>query len=117
LHLKPDFSIEQALINGCHRLLVSGELDLATSPELERALTRLCLDGASEIEIDLRSVRFIDSTGLRTLLLAKDLCAEHGAEFFVIPSDNATQRKLFEVTRVTELLPWRGGMETTGSDS
>lgn len=117
MHPEPDFSIEQVEINRCRRLVVSGELDLATSPQLERELTQLCLDGAREIEIDLRRVIFIDSTGLRTLLNAKDICHSHAVDFFVIPSNEGMQRKLFDVTRVSGLLPWRGGREPAGSDS
>ena len=58
---------------GCHTLSLVGELDASTAPELEAAIERLCEDGASEIVLDMHELSFIDSSGLRLILGAKQL--------------------------------------------
>lgn len=63
-------SFEARIIgSGTHavRVVVSGELDLAVAPCLEDALRR-AMTLASDIVVDLSEVRFIDSTGLYTIL-------------------------------------------------
>jgi anti-sigma B factor antagonist len=54
-----------------HRIAPSGELDLATSPELERELLRAEQTDAEEIELDLAGLTFIDSAGIRVLISAE----------------------------------------------
>jgi anti-sigma B factor antagonist len=91
-----------------HTLVLSGELDLATSPALERTIERLCADGAEELVIDLRGLLFIDSTGIRTILRSKELCGDRECEFALIRGSASTQR-LFELTGLDEKLPFRDG--------
>jgi anti-anti-sigma factor len=45
-----------------------GELDLATVPMVDEQLSELSSAGFTRLVLDLRSVRFLDSTGLRMLL-------------------------------------------------
>ncbi|MHB8533120.1 MAG: STAS domain-containing protein [Solirubrobacteraceae bacterium] len=101
------FALQQAEPDGRARLVLSGELDLATAPELEAALTRLCESGVHEIEIDLGEIDFIDSTGLRAILLAKDSSAKAGIEFFLVPSRSERHRRLFELTGLRSLFSRR----------
>ena len=53
-------------------LTLSGELDLASTPVLERELEALESAGATKILIDLAGVGFMDSTGLQALLRARE---------------------------------------------
>jgi len=46
----------------------SGELDLATAPQLERAVRGLAARGATAIEVDLARIEFMDCAGLGTLV-------------------------------------------------
>lgn len=94
-----------------HTLVLSGELDLASSPALEQAIEQLCGDGAEEVVIDLRGLQFIDSTGIRTILRSKDLCGSRECEFALIRGSAGTQR-LFELTGLDEKLPFRDGSST-----
>ena len=98
------FNIEESEESGRSRLVLSGELDLATAPLLEEALTRLCESGVTHVEIDLGDIDFIDSLGLRAILLAKDTCAKAGIEFFLVPARAERHRRLFELTGLRELL-------------
>jgi anti-anti-sigma factor len=47
---------------------LSGEIDLATSPTLERRLGELIRQGARTLVLDLSEITFCDVTGMNTLL-------------------------------------------------
>jgi anti-sigma B factor antagonist len=49
-------------------LLLAGELDAATVPQLELALDKAENAGAEQIVVDLERLTFIDSTGLQALV-------------------------------------------------
>jgi anti-anti-sigma factor len=52
-------------------LVLSGELDIASSPALVQALEDAGSSIPNRLVIDLTEVTFMDSTGLRALLLAR----------------------------------------------
>jgi len=55
------------------RLLVSGELDLFREPDLRRALDDVLADTTPErLVLDVSGVQFLDSSGLRALLMCRD---------------------------------------------
>lgn len=54
------------------QLVVSGDMDLATTPVLQEAAAKL---GGGSITLDLSGIAFIDSTGLHLLI---DLRRAHG---------------------------------------
>lgn len=68
--------------DGCVRVVVAGEIDLATSGlmlgGLVDALTR---DGLTRIEIDLSSVRLLDASGVGALLAVRNRAAASGVQF------------------------------------
>jgi anti-sigma B factor antagonist len=101
------FDIRQEDREGRYRLVLQGELDLASADKLEAAITRLCTAGALEIELDLRDVTFLDSQGLRAILGGREACARHHADYFLIRGENPVQQRLFEVTGLLDALPWR----------
>jgi anti-sigma B factor antagonist len=86
-------------------LVLDGELDLVTAPELEDTIAALCLEGTRELVLDMRRVLFMDSSGLRTVLASMDMCRLHGCEAMLIPG--AACRRLFEITGVVGDLPLR----------
>ena len=72
------------------QLVVSGDMDLATAPVLQRAVEKL---GGRSIALDLSGVAFIDSTGLHLLI---DLRRAHGPLRLVAASSAVD--KLLEIT-------------------
>jgi anti-sigma B factor antagonist len=64
---------------------VVGELDLVTSPQLERKLREAEID-ARLVVVDMRDVRFMDSSGVHVLVAASDEAEWGGARLMVIPS-------------------------------
>jgi anti-sigma B factor antagonist len=90
-----------------HTLSLVGELDLATAPELQAAIEGLCNDGAAEIVLDLHELSFIDSTGLRLILISGQMCERQGCEFSLTRAQPPAQR-LFELTGIMGRLAFRG---------
>ena len=58
--------------SGPGRVVVAGEIDLRTSPELREALADASTVEGSELVIDLTGVTFIDSSGISELLRASN---------------------------------------------
>jgi anti-anti-sigma factor len=102
------FEVQDVVSGGRHRLVLTGELDLAPAAELEATLFRICADGTKEIALDLSKLRFMGSIGLRLMLLARELCEEHGYEFQLIAGPANIQR-VFEMTGLLDVLPFRTG--------
>jgi anti-anti-sigma factor len=99
---------------GARRTLVlSGEVDLATAPQLEGAVQQACADGARALTLDMGALTFIDSRGLRAILEARKLCATYEATFFLTPGPPQIQR-LFEVTGLLSALPFRASGDEPG---
>ena len=81
---------------GFTRVSVSGELDLATAPELADALAEAPA-GAAVVILDLSQLTFIDSTGLHMILAARARLAEADCRLVLIPGAHQVQR-IFEIT-------------------
>lgn len=85
------------------RLELSGELDLASAPQLERALARAKHGRPATLVLDLRDLSFLDSCGLRELLGTQRACEEAGCSLTLIAG--APARRLFELTGVAARVP------------
>ncbi len=82
-------------------LRLEGELDLASSPILERALEGAEIADTQLLVLDLDELRFVDSTGLRIILLAHEGARSRGQEFAITPGSPQVQR-LLSITSVAE---------------
>ena len=82
---------------------VSGELDLASSPELERELDRGTASDVKLLIIDLRELEFMDSTGLSVLVRAHQKAMQSGKRFAIVKGPQQVQR-LLSLTGVAERL-------------
>jgi anti-sigma B factor antagonist len=97
-----DFSVEVSLDEHAAVVAVTGELDLATSPELEAALERTS-SGPDVVILDLRGVSFMDSTGLSLLVKARRRAQDAHQQLAVVKGGAQVQR-LLELTGVAERL-------------
>jgi anti-sigma B factor antagonist len=86
---------------GRHTLLLEGDLDISSGPELKASITRLCEQGTERLTLDLSKLTFMDSTGLHAIISASQLCAKHGSEFSVTSAPLAVQR-VFEICGLAE---------------
>ena len=50
---------------------VSGDLDAQTSAALDEVISAMLADGAQELVFDLAALEFLDSSGLRSMVLAR----------------------------------------------
>jgi anti-anti-sigma factor len=78
---------------------VAGELDLLTSPELERTLRAAKLHGRLVV-LDARAVTFIDSSGIRVILDASKNAEWGGAPLLLVAG--AVVKHMLAVTGVRE---------------
>ncbi|HEY5258800.1 MAG TPA: STAS domain-containing protein [Candidatus Baltobacteraceae bacterium] len=79
-------------------LHVFGEIDLSNTAEFETAI-HSAAGALLPVVINLEHCRYIDSSGLRTLVLAK---RRLGTQFrLVVPQDNPI-RRLFDITQLTQ---------------
>ena len=88
----------QRLDSGADYVVVlGGEVDLYTAPELKQELHRLVGEGATRIIVDMSETTFIDSTTLGVLLsVVKRVRPEGGAVVLVCPDRNV--KRIFEIT-------------------
>jgi anti-sigma B factor antagonist len=84
-------------------IAVSGELDIASAPELEQALDQIRPDQTKLVIVDLRELEFMDSTGLSIIVRAHQRLSEHGCELSLVKGPPQVQR-LLDLTGVTERL-------------
>jgi anti-anti-sigma factor len=81
-----------------------GELDLLSTAELEPELERLVDEpGVDVVALDLRELEFLDSSGLRLIVIAERGLREAGRRLVLVRGPQPVQR-VFEITRMTERL-------------
>jgi anti-sigma B factor antagonist len=105
-----DLSIDQGTQGSWRLLTVSGEIDLYTAPKLREALS--ATDGGTDLAVDLRGVRFMDSMGLGVLIGARRRTVEGDGRFALVCTEGPVLRVLdvsglttvFEVVSTPEAL-------------
>ncbi len=80
---------------------VEGRLDTTTAPELEASLKE-DIEGVEELVIDLASLEYISSAGLRVLLAAQKIMMKQGK--MVVTNPNDVISEIFEVTGFRDIL-------------
>jgi anti-anti-sigma factor len=84
---------------------VTGDIDLAALRPLEHARDRALADNPGRLLIDLRGVRFIDSSGLK-FLIETDRLAKNGGSRLELFRPPDTAMRVFVVTGVDRHLPF-----------
>jgi anti-sigma B factor antagonist len=101
----PYLTIEVTSASDAHTIVLSGEVDLLGTPQIEAALKDAYDANPELIVIDLKNLTFIDSSGLHALVTGHELCRARGQELRIIPGPANVQR-LFELTGMNEVLPF-----------
>jgi anti-anti-sigma factor len=78
-------------------LALAGELDLETTPELDRRLEEIDATKLKRLLVDLRAVEFMDSTGLASIVRAQRFANSNGHSLVLRRGPSQVQR-LFELT-------------------
>jgi anti-sigma B factor antagonist len=97
------FGIEVRTLPDRVVLCLHGELDLASAPMLAQEIEKASSESAAMVVLDLKELRFIDSTGLRIVLAANERAQERGQEFALTRASEQVQR-LLSITGVGEHL-------------
>jgi anti-anti-sigma factor len=111
------FDITLRWSDGRRAMLVSGELTVETAKVVRALLDIVCANNATEVELDLRDVTFIDSTGIGVIMVAKKACAGRGCGFVLIPSKAPQPARLWELSGLQDRLGWREGPAPSSSST
>ena len=99
---EPPFAIHLDERDERRVLRLAGDFDLSNAPQAAEALAGAC-DGAGRVELDLSGVRFMDSSGLHTLVSARRRADRDGCALVVGPVSDEV-RQVLELTRTLDWL-------------
>ena len=85
---------------------LQGYLDMRSTAVLEEKLLSIEAEGPEAVVLDLRGLRFLDSTGVALTLQANARAAEAGRRFVIVPGPSAVQRP-FELAGLESVLEFR----------
>ena len=80
---------------------VEGRLDTLTAPEFEKKMGEL-LGGVSELVLDMTSLEYVSSAGLRVILKAQKVMFNNGKMKLI--GVNESVREVFEITGFDNIL-------------
>jgi anti-sigma B factor antagonist len=105
---QPPFHCEITRRDGVTQLRPEGDLDMSTVQEVDAALREVFTDGAKRIVVDLRGLRFMDSTGITLFARWNTHAARDGFELALIQGDERIAR-LFTLTGLDEYFTFVAG--------
>jgi anti-sigma B factor antagonist len=104
VHVTDTSFISSAAAAGVVRVAVTGEIDMATSQALATALREAVrTEDAKEVEVDLSGVTFMDSSGIRALVMSQGYATEHGVTLYAT-NPHPHVRRVLEITGLLTLL-------------
>jgi anti-sigma B factor antagonist len=98
-----DLRIETRLEGERAELLLLGEFDLAGIERFREALAKVEQGDPNVIVIDLDGLEFMDSSGLRALIVADDRARDAQRRLAIVPGP-AQIRRVFEITQIEQRL-------------
>jgi anti-sigma B factor antagonist len=102
--LQPDLSLTTKR-NGSKAIVhVKGDLDAFSAPSLEAEVAHLVAGDVTDVVFDLSATGFLDSSGLRALLVAERSVLDHGGKITLRAPSEPVQR-LLEITGLSDHFP------------
>lgn len=101
------------LSNGWVSIAVEGEVDLATVEDLQEAIDAVLADRAEDLVVDLTSSSFMDSTGLKALVMSHRKFDEVGRSF-AIAVDGGPISRLIDLSGVDKTIRTVKSVEELG---
>lgn len=98
IQIKKDISAQNA---GAVTVTLTGSLDTATAPELERQLVPALAGGVKDLVFDLAQLKFISSAGLRVFSNSRKTLKERGGQASFVNM----QSQIAEVFEIMKSLP------------
>ena len=103
------YNLEHDPLDAGHLVAISGELDIAATPELSTVMLIAAGAPGTLVVLDLADVEFIDSTALGTILKSAGEIESAGKRLRIVCGDGPV-RRLLEMTNLTnrfQLCPTR----------
>jgi anti-anti-sigma factor len=91
---------------------LTGELDIAKAPMLASVVEGSALAEVKRITLDLEHLEFMDSSGLRVVIMLREQCRERGQQFTITKPTRQVQH-LLDVIGLSE----PAGAAVRGEDS
>jgi anti-anti-sigma factor len=88
---------------GCTTVIVAGELDDSTAPDLRERLAQVTADLVGDLVLDIGLLTFVDSTGLALFVAQHKKLRSQGSRL-IISSPSPMARRLMEITGLTRIL-------------
>lgn len=101
--MQSQFRVDVRREEGGTVIALSGELDLASSPDLEEKLDEVFGSDVELVVLDLRELEFMDSTGLSVLIRAHQTAEGAERRLYLVKGPPQVQR-LLTLTGVGERL-------------
>ena len=101
--MQRSFTVQLQPLSDAALIVVSGELDIASAPELEQMLDQVEPELTKLVIVDLRELEFMDSTGLSIIVRAHQRLSECDCELTLIKGQPQVQR-LLDLTGVADRL-------------
>lgn len=98
------FLVREQRDGGLAVIAPDGELDVSTALQVEERVAA-SLESLSALLLDLRRVSFIDSSGLRAVLVAAERCREAGTELTILRSEAVD--RVIQLAQLGQGLPMR----------
>jgi anti-sigma B factor antagonist len=90
--------------SGAANVMVDGELDVSNVDRLYECVRKLIREGQSNIVLNLRRLRYMDSTGMAILVAARKRAADVGGQFRVEVQPNSIVARLLEISGLLRIL-------------
>jgi anti-sigma B factor antagonist len=109
----PVFEISSQVSDGFCVVRVAGELDMAHEEDLRGELQRALEREQEGIVVDLSDCEFIDSSGIRSLLVGREAQqgADRGKRGLAVAAANEQIVRIFSVMGIDEAIPVRPTVE------
>ena len=97
----PDLTLSTDRAGARAVVTIAGELDAYSAPGLEGEVSQLLADEVAELVFDLSATRFLDSSGLRTILTTQRRLADRDGRL-VLRAPSEPVRRLLDITGLTD---------------
>ncbi|MFB7576782.1 STAS domain-containing protein [Streptomyces sp. NPDC056165] len=114
--MHPEFHISHHDESNWTVVEIGGDVDVATVPHIrEYVAHRIMAEGRHRLIIDLTRVRFIDSTGLGTLVAIRKWIQARAGDLRLVLT-NPDVLRIFRITSLRRVFPIHESVETALSD-
>ena len=105
-----NLNIETVTHDEYYEVIVAGELDVYTVPELDAVLMPMRQEGTHDIHVNVTNVSYMDSTGLGLFVGTLKALNQNDKELYILGVSDRIGR-LFDITGLKDLMHVNEGTE------